>query len=211
MQRIYFQVKGNLCQSKGNELMLSEGLKNIDSTSVIIGIAEGEEPESLNVLLRVSKEGFSDSARAFLFEYCKVKIGFAEVDEYLEKHAEDPRLAWAVQQFHMKNKWSFEPDDAARRLVAAICDGSEADVIEAVDAGGCIMTSDMLFYTIPLSDLSDETLRYLFVHAMSLPVRCLAVLSIVEQIPEHRDTRLYDVFCNMVTILIDILIKNEGI
>ena len=191
--------------------MLREGLQKIDSTSVIIGIVEGEEPESPDVLLEVSEEDFSASARALLLEYCKEKFGFAEVDEYLKKHAEDPRLAWAVRQFNMKKKWAFEPDDDARRLIAAICDGSEADVIEAVDAGGCIMTSDMLFVTLPLSNLSDETMRYIFVHAMSLPIRCLAVLSIDQKISKERNSGLYDVLCNMVTILVDILIKDEGI
>lgn len=191
--------------------MLDEGLKNVDNASVIIGIVEGEQPESLDVLRTASKEGFSISARVFLLEYCKVKIGRGEVEDYLEKHADDPRLAWAREYFKMKKKWAFSPDADARKLIAAICDGDDADVRTAVNAGGCIMTSDMFLSTIPLSDLSDETLRYLFVNAMSLPVRCLAELSLCEEIHKYRNSGLYDVLCNMSTILIDVLIKDEGV
>lgn len=191
--------------------MLNEGLKNFDNTSVIIGIVEKEQLESLDVLHRVSEEGFSTSARVFLLEYCKIKFGWEKTEDFLEKHVGEPRLAWAREYFNMKKKWALTPDAAAQKLIAAICDGSEADVREAVNAGGCIMTSDMMFSTIPFSNLSDETLRYLFVNAMSLPVRCLGVLALCEEIDKNRNSNLYKVLCNMSTILIDVLIKNEGV
>ena len=198
-------------QTKGEGHMLNEGLKSIDSASVIIGIVEEEEPKNLDVLLRVSKEGFSASARALLFEYCKVKFGYSATSGYLEKHAGDPRLAWAVTYFNTKKKMAFEPDDAARKLIAAICDGGDAEIRAAVEAGGCVMTSDMLLVTIPMAGLSDETLRYLFVNAMSLPVRCLSLLTLCEESQKTKNRRMYDVLCNMTTILINVLIKNEGI
>lgn len=191
--------------------MLNEGLKSIDSASVIIGIVEEEEPKNLDVLLRVSKEGFSASARALLFEYCKVKFGYSATSGYLEKHAGDPSLAWAVTYFNTKKKMAFEPDDAARKLIDAICDGGEAEIRAAVEAGGCVMTSDMLLSTIPMAGLSDETLRYLFVNAMSLPVRCLSLLTLCEESQKTPNRRMYDVLCNMTTILINVLIKNEGV
>ena len=191
--------------------MLDEGLKNIDNASVIIGIVEGEQPKSPDVLLRVSEDGFSISARVLLLEYCKIKFDRGEIGDYLEKHAGDPRLAWAREYFRMRKKWAFSPDDAARRLINAICDGSEADVREAVDAGGCIMTSDMLLVTLPLSNLSDETMRYIFVNAMSLPVRCLVELTLCDELHKVRGSGLYSALCNMSTILIDVLIEDEGI
>lgn len=73
------------------------------------------------------------------------------------------------------------------------------------------MTSDMIFYTIPFAGLSDEMLKFLFVNAMSLPVRCLTVFALCEEINKNRNSGLYDVLCNMSTILIDVLIKNEGV
>ena len=191
--------------------MLNEGLKNIDNASVIIGIVEEEQPESPDVLLRVSEEGFSTSARGLLYEYCKVKFGFSAMEDFREKYADDPRFAWAAEYSRIKKKWAFAPDDAARRLIGAICDGSEADIKAAVDAGGCIMTNDMLLATIPFSNLSDEILRYLFVHAMSLPIRCMGVLTLCQETQANRDSGLYSIFCNMVTILTDVLIKNEGV
>lgn len=198
-------------EERKDVIMLSEGLKNVDNASVIIGIVEGEQPESLDVLLRVSEDGFSTSARAFLFDYCKIKFGWGETEDYLEKHARNQRLVWAREYFNVKKKWAYDPDDSARRLISAITDGSEADIREAVKAGGCIMTSDMIFYTIPFAGLSDEMLKFLFVNAMSLPVRCLTVFALCEEINKNRNSGLYDVLCNMSTILIDVLIKNEGV
>ena len=191
--------------------MLSEGLKEVNNASVVIGIAEGEKPKNLDVLLRVSEDGFSTSARVFLLEYCKVKFGRSETGDYLKRHAGDPRLAWAIKFFGLKKKWASEPDDAARVLINAICDGSEEDIRNAVDAGGSIMTSDMLLCTLPFSELSDEILEYIFANAMTLPVRCLAVMAISEEIPNYNNTAIYDRFCNMQTVLINLLINDEGV
>jgi len=191
--------------------MLNEGLKNVDNASVIIGIAEGEQPKNLDVLFRVSEDGFSTSARAVLFECCKIKFGWGETDDFLEKHARNRSLDWARDYFNTKIKWGSAPDDSARKLIDAICDGSETDIKKAVNAGGCIMTNDMMFYTIPFSGLSDEMLRYLFVNAMSLRIRCLSVMTLREEIDKNRNSGLGDALCNMMTILIDVLIKNEGV
>lgn len=194
-----------------NIIMLNEGLKNFDNASVIKGIVAGEQPDSLGVLERVSEDCFSTSTRGFLLEYCKIKFGRWETEDYLENHVSNPLLTWVREYLDMKKKWASAPDTSAKMLIAAICAGKDEDVKEAVNAGGCIMTSDMLFSTIPFSDLSSEAQRYLFVNAMNLPIRCMAVLALCEEISKNQNSGLYGKLCNMLTILIDVLIKNEGV
>ena len=190
--------------------MLQEGLYNIDNSQVIIGITEEEEMDSLDALLLVSAEGFSLSARVLLLQYCEAKFGRQQTMKYLMEHDDNLRLAWAWKFFEMPGNLTSEPDEKALQLIQAIDDGDIEAIVGAVVDEGRVMTTDMV-YMFFSADLSDVILRFLFVYAMSLKLRCITLLSIVSQVPKNSNTMVYAALCNTVDILVDLLIQDKGI
>ncbi len=190
--------------------MLQEGLYNIDNFQVIVGITEEEEIDSLDALLQVSTEGFSTSARVLLLQYCEARFGHQQTMKYLLEHDDNPCLAWARKFFEMPGNLTSEPDEKALQLIQAIYDGDIEAIVGAVVDGGRVITTDMV-YMFFSADLSDVILRFLFVYAMSLKLRCITLLSIVAQVPKHSNTTMYDALCNAVTILVDLLVQDKGI
>ena len=190
--------------------MLKEGLKNIDNSSVIIGITEEEEIESLDVLLQVSADGFSTSARVLLLEYCEVKFGWTALRDYLISH-ELPELNWACEFCLQEKEWEDEPDDAAKELTQAICDRNDEAIVKAVKSGGRLMTPEMIFHRLPVANLSVEILMFLFANAMPLKLRCMTLLGTLKAFPKYGKNQMYDRMCNMVTALVNVLINDEGI
>ena len=76
------------------------------------------------------------------------------------------------------------------------------------------MTIEALFHTIPTSGLSEETISYLYANAISLKMRCQALLAFIPNVRaamEQEKTPIYELLCQMVSILANLLIKDQGV
>jgi len=189
--------------------MLNEGLHSINSELVIIGITEHETVEDLDVLRMVSKEGFTTSAKVYLLEYCKFIFGKEVTENYLHEHENDSCLSWTRPFLNVKSETS-KNDDKDEILVQAILHGNNDEIKKAVMAGGRIRKAEVCLNVIPSSNLSDEILEFIFANALTLRQRCLLSFLLTYKIDDSKD-KLYDVLCNMVTIIVNLLIKDKGI
>ena len=190
--------------------MLNEGLSNINSELVIIGITEHNPVNNLDVLQQVSQDGFSLSARVSLLLYCKMVFGEEETEKYLQLHEDDSRFAWAnPYRDKMDEIFKIQRDDSSESLLNAIISQKVNEIRKAVNDGGKITTLDMLLTVIFSVELSNNTLEFLFANAMTLAQRCMAIMVLTGT--KDFEEMDYDTTCNAVTILVNLLIEDKGI
>lgn len=184
---------------------LEKALRAGREEEIVIAVVEGEKlcsQEELSLIPSLTGE-----RTLLLLLRCALPPELKDSAQEIFKNSPLPMAQYALQILNSPAECQSLPCECDCAMIRSCKAGDARSMTRLCREGARITCVDTVLKTVAFSRLSDEGIRFLFKYGMTPGMRCLTLMTLVDEEERYRRTAMGEIYRNMVTIMANLFLE----